>query len=101
MENDTAKFTRHVLQQTLDGDQFHSIVRFLDRDTATLVSKSWRVAKNQQMIRVECHRNISDAAITALADHCPKLGTINLFRSTNITDAAKDALRSKKIEVRG
>ena len=121
-----AEVERHQIQQALHSHRPRRfIVGFLDRDTATLVAKSWRVAKNQQVTRVKCRSNITDTAIkalanrcpnltsidlagctnitdtaiTALATHCPNLTTIFLDGCTNITDTAKDSLRNKGIEV--
>ena len=66
---------------------------FLDRDTATLVAKSWRVAKNQQVNRVKCRSNITDTAIKALANRCHwNLTSIDLAGCTNITDTVITAL---------
>ena len=69
------------------------IAGFVKRDIATLVSKAWRTARNQQTTRVKCHRNITDAAVIALAEHCPNLTTIGLRGCANITEKAKAALR--------
>ena len=94
------------------------VVGFLPRNPATLVSNSWRLARNQQTTRVKCEwnitdaavialahhypsltfirfdacSNITDAAVIALATHCPSLTSINLYRCSNITDAAVIAL---------
>ena len=43
--------------------------------------------------------NLTDDAITALAQHCRDLTTIYLTGCRNLTDAAKEALRKKGIEV--
>eukprot|EP00619_Florenciella_sp_RCC1007_P007219 CAMPEP_0205928770 /NCGR_PEP_ID=MMETSP1325-20131115/24925_1 /ASSEMBLY_ACC=CAM_ASM_000708 /TAXON_ID=236786 /ORGANISM="Florenciella sp., Strain RCC1007" /LENGTH=102 /DNA_ID=CAMNT_0053297885 /DNA_START=51 /DNA_END=355 /DNA_ORIENTATION=+ len=49
------------------------VVGFVERETATVVCKSWRVEKNQQTIHVKCSSHITDAAVIALATHCAKL----------------------------
>ena len=51
---------------------------FLSRNTATLVSSSWRLARNQQTTRVKCHPEITDAAAITLANGCPNLDYIEL-----------------------
>ena len=84
---------RRQSQDALASHQFQEIVGFLKRNTATLVSKAWRTARNQQTTRVKCHRNITDAAVLALAKHCPNLTTIYLYGCDNITEKAKAALR--------
>ena len=84
---------RLQVQDALASDLHHVIVGFLKRDTATLVSKAWRSARNQQTTRVKCRANITDAAVLALAKGCPNLTGIGLSGCANITDAAKAALR--------
>ena len=88
--------TESLRRQSQDALASHqslrSIVGFLKRDIATLVSKAWRTARNQQTTRVKCHHNITDAAVLALAKGCPNLTTINLYGCRNITDAAVVAL---------
>ena len=80
-------------QDALAGHQSRRfIVGFVKRDIATLVSKAWRTARNQQTTRVKCHYNITDAAVLALAKHCRNLTTIYLTGCDNITDAAVIAL---------
>ena len=61
-------------------------------EIASLVSKSWRVAKNHQTTRLKCRSTISDAAVQALANSCPNLTTIDLTYCDKITDAAVQAL---------
>ena len=63
------------------------VVGFLPRNPATLVTNSWRLARDQQTTRVRCRNDITDAAVIALATHCP-----SLTWCTNITDAAVIAL---------
>ena len=88
--------TESLRRQSQDALASHqslrSIVGFVKRDIATLVSKAWRTARNQQTTRVKCHRNITDAALLALAKHCPNLTWIDLTDCANITDAAVLAL---------
>ena len=69
------------------------VVGYLPRNTATLVTNSWRSAKNQQTTRVKCRTNgTTDAGIIALATHCPSLTSMDLSHCYNITDAAVIAL---------
>ena len=63
------------------------VVGYLPRNTATLVTNSWRSAKNQQTTRVKCRNGVTDAAVIALATHCPSLKSMNLVYCSNITDA--------------
>ena len=89
--------TESLWRQSQDALASHQsrrfIVGFLKRDTATLVSKAWRTARNQQTTRVKCRGNITDAAVLALATHCRNLTYIRLTGfGRNITDAAVLAL---------
>ena len=68
------------------------VVGYLPRNTATLVTNSWRSAKNQQTTRVKCGNGTTDAGIIALATHCPSLTSMDLCGCSNITDAAVIAL---------
>ena len=68
------------------------VVGYLPRNTATLVTNSWRSAKNQQTTRVKCGNGTSDAGIIALATHCPSLTSMKLSCCYKITDAAIIAL---------
>ena len=69
------------------------VVGFLPRNTATLVTNSWRLARDQQTTRMRCKLNGStDAAVISLATHCPSLNDVNLGGSWYITDAAVIAL---------
>ena len=72
---------------------------FPPHEIASLVSKSWRVAKNQQTTRLKCHYDITDGAAQALANSCPNLTTVDLYDCANITDAAKDALRESHMDI--
>ena len=72
----------------------HALIKFLPRNTATLVSKSWLKATNHQMTRLKYRSTITDAAVQALASSCPNLTTVDLYNCTNITDAAVQALGS-------
>ena len=69
------------------------VVGYLPRNTATLVTNSWRSAKNQQTTRVKCGNGTTDAGIIALASHCPSLTSMDLGGCFKITDEAKAALR--------
>ena len=92
VENDPTESLRLQSQDALASHQsLRSFVGFVERGTATLVSKAWRTARNQQTTRVKC-RNITDAAVLALAKGCPNLTTVNLYDCANITDAAVLAL---------
>ena len=88
--------TESLRRQSQDALASHqslrSIVGFVKRNTATLVSKSWRTARNQQTTRVKCHY-ITDAAVLALAKGCPNLTDIDLDGCANITKKAIAALR--------
>ena len=80
------------------------VVGFLPRNPATLVTNSWRLARDQQTTRVRCRNDITDAAVIALATHCPSLTDIGLSKC-DITDAAVIALASHcpnltKVEIR-
>ena len=68
------------------------VVGFLPRNPATLVTNSWRLARNQQTTRVRCGEAIPDAVVIALATHCRSLTSIRLGYCYNITDAAVIAL---------
>ena len=65
---------------------------FLSRNTATLVSNSWRSARNQQTTCVWCDLDITHAAVIGLTTHCPPPTTMNLNSCSKITDAAVIAL---------
>ena len=54
------------------------VVGFLPRNPATLVTNSWRLARDQQTTRVRCRNGITDAAVIALATHCPSLTSMDL-----------------------
>ena len=44
------------------------VVGFVERDTATVVCKSWRVERNQQTIRVKCSIHVTDAGVIAVCN---------------------------------
>ena len=93
VENVLTESLRIPSQDALASHQsLRSIVGFVKRDTATLVSKAWRTARNQQTTRVKCHHT-TDAAVLALAEHCPNLTKIFLTDCADITEKAKAALR--------
>ena len=69
------------------------VVGFLPRNPATLVTNSWRLAKNQQTTRVKCDDGMTDALVNTLATHCPGLDSINLSYCRDITDEAIATLR--------
>ena len=76
------------------------VVGYLPRNTATLVTNSWRSAKNQQTTRVKCGNGTTDAGIIALATHCPSLTSMDLNDCPSITDEAKAALRESTSQIR-
>ena len=68
------------------------VVGFLPRETAILVAKSWRLARNQQTTRLKCNMKIKDEAVIAIANMCGGLTTIDLSDCRNITDKAVIAI---------
>ena len=57
----------------------HIIAGFVNRETATLVTNSWRLARNQQTTRLRCRNGITDATvISRLATHCLSLNDVDL-----------------------
>ena len=69
------------------------VVGFLPRNPATLVSNLWRLARDQQTTRMKCRTNITDAAVIALATHCPSLTKVALIGCSGITEEARATLR--------
>ena len=75
------------------------VVGFLPRDPATLVSNSWRLARDQQTTRMRCKWNGTDAAVISLATHCPSLNDVNLYWCSNITKMAVAKLRESHLGI--
>ena len=70
------------------------IVMFFPIETTSLVSKSWRSLKHQQVTRLKPtdRHAVTDALVVALASSCRNLTAMNL-NGTQVTDDCKQRMR--------